>query len=601
MIVCREVDSGAVHVFDEPQKNPKPFLTYAQGVTKWIGHHFLKYDGPIIANLLGYCIDPSAIIDTLVLSRTLNYSLEGGHSLEAWGDRLGHRKDLFEDFSRWSFSLRNRCIQDTLINWELYNRFKPYLDDPTYRRALDIELSTEATCLDLHNNGFYFNYEKAQEYYSILQGTIEVLLKELQEAYPPLSVLIREINPKATAKGTIHMKDFRWLESKDLTPFLVDAPFSLFVYEAFNPSSNKQVIDRLWASGWKPTQKTDGHVNAIKEGLGEKMDHFRRYGWKISEENLGTLPADAPEASRKLAQWLTLKNRVSTLEQWFKAYRPSTGRIHGTFHHIGAPSHRMAHDNPNMANVYGEFSRDGKVSLYGKEFRQLWTVPPGKRLLGCDAEGIQFRVFAHYTNDKKLINVIETGTKEAKDDIHFTNWEIAGKHICVSREVAKTFGYAWILGAGIGQVASIFGCSHGEAKLAMDRFFKAYPGYAYLREEVIPRDVRNGYFRGFDGRVVFCDSAHRMPAYYLQCGEAVIMKLACIIWQEQLRKERINYKLVNYVHDEWQTEVDNDEELCHYISVVQANSIKQAGLELNLNCAMAGSIKKPGLTWYDSH
>jgi DNA polymerase I-like protein with 3'-5' exonuclease and polymerase domains len=135
----------------------------------------------------------------------------------------------------------------------------------------------------------------------------------------------------------------------------------------------------------------------------------------------------------------------------------------------------------------------------------------------------------------------------------------------------------------------------------MERFQKAYPGYAKLKNEIIPSDVRNGYFTGFDGRIVFCDSAHKMPAGYLQTGETVVMKLACQIWQERLKKEKINYKLVNDVHDEWQTEVDNDEELCQYVSEVQADSIRIAGEELNLNCPMKGSIKKPGLTWYDTH
>jgi DNA polymerase-1 len=385
-----------------------------------------------------------------------------------------------------------------------------------------------------------------------------------------------------------------------LTPFVAEAPFSLFDWEPFNPSSNKQVIERLWDSGWKPIEKTDGYIDALKKKNYDKLDHYQKYGWKISETNLATLPEDAPEAPRKLAQWLIYKNRLATLQQWFNAYSEASHRIHGHFNGIGSWSHRKAHDNPNMANVPSPVRRDGKSNPYGKEFRALWTVPEGKRLIGCDAAGIQFRIFAHYANDQALINAIVNGSSETQDDIHYQNWRIAGD-ICRSRDVIKTFGYAWILGAGVGQVSSIFGCTKPQAVQVMERFQKAYPGYAKLKNEIIPSDVRNGYFTGFDGRIVFCDSAHKMPAGYLQTGETVVMKLACQIWQERLKKEKINYKLVNDVHDEWQTEVDNDEELCQYVSEVQADSIRIAGEELNLNCPMKGSIKKPGLTWYDTH
>ena len=59
--------------------------------------------------------------DTLVLSRLLNPSLEGGHSLAAWGQRLGFPKGEFSDWDGGlTTEMETYCIQDTLVTQKLY-------------------------------------------------------------------------------------------------------------------------------------------------------------------------------------------------------------------------------------------------------------------------------------------------------------------------------------------------------------------------------------------------------------------------------------------------------------------------------------------------
>jgi len=97
-----------------------------------------------------------------------------------------------------------------------------------------------------------------------------------------------------------------------------------------------------------------------------------------------------------------------------------------------------------------------------------------------------------------------------------------------------------------------------------------------------------------------------MLAGYLQNGESCIMKTANILWRDRLRKEKISFKQVNFVHDEWQTEVDNDMDLALYVAQVQADSIKKVGEIFNLNCPLLGTYtdgKKTtiGENWYITH
>lgn len=548
---------------------------------------------------MGLSIDCSSrVIDTLVISRLLNFRVEGGHSLEAWGQRLGYPKSSWNDFSQWSQGLEDRCVGDTRINLELWTQFRPYYESPSHRPAIDTELRNSYFTWVMENNGFWFNHDQALEYLQELQETIRTLEATLATAFPKKAVPGPLIEPKALKSGAMSVIGLKWA-GQDLTEFSIGAPFTRIEWEEFNPKSSKQRIERLWEAGWKPIEKTKGHIAAIRTRDKEALKRFEKYGWTTSEKNLATLPPEAPEGAKTLARYLILNARLMMLQTWLKFYNPQTHRIHGTLNHIGSWTHRMSHDNPNVGNITGNKRRDNTISPYGRQFRELWGVAPGKLQVGTDAAGIQARVFAHYLNSPDFIKACISGSSETKDDIHYLNWKIAGD-VCPSREVIKTFYYAWILGAGFPKIAEIFGCTVEQAKEIDAKFQAAYPGYADLKVNQMPRDQRQGYFKGFDGRIVFIPEPRLLMAGYLQNGEACIMKRAAVIWNERLQKEKIRYTWMNFVHDEWQTELDNDIDLCHYIGEIQAKAIVQAGEEFGLNCPQDGEYKI-GLNWYATH
>ena len=98
-----------------------------------------------------------------------------------------------------------------------------------------------------------------------------------------------------------------------------------------------------------------------------------------------------------------------------------------------------------------------------------------------------------------------------------------------------------------------------------------------------------------------------MLAGYLHNGESVVMKHANILWHETLTNLKIPFKQVNFVHDEWQTEVENNYELAKKVAEIQADSIRIIGERLNLNCPLAGSILNQnkelaiGTNWSQTH
>ena len=349
-----------------------------------------------------------------------------------------------------------------------------------------------------------------------------------------------------------------------------------------------------------------------------KLETLKVTGWKINENNLSSLPASAPSPARLLAKRILLESRRRTLTEWLGLVRDDS-RIHGNFQGIGAWTHRMAHQQPNTANIPNEFDTQGLTKLLGKEMRSLWQAPRNRLLVGVDAEGIQLRIFAHYIDDKEFTDALVRGRKDAKTDPHSLNQRILGSP-CRSRAAAKRFIFALLLGAGITKLAQILECSEAECTAALDRLLERYTGFRKLKETIIPKDARNGYFHGLDGRKVLLpgqtvsERKHLAMSGYLQNGEAIVMKRATVKWYEKLRRDGFQVgerpaiivpgtktkitpqkiMLVDLVHDEWQTETPNNMEIAIRVAQAQCSALEETGIDLKLKCPLTGSFNNDG-------
>jgi DNA polymerase family A len=609
LIVVKDKTTGVNHVFRNVHEleEKRRFQQFAETVSHWVGHNILGWD---LGALDCVRILPTVYIwsriacnctDTLVVSKLVDYSREA-HSIKQYGIEFGLEKGDWDDWSGWSEEMEKYCIRDVDICERIFNKYAHIISSSNWASSLDTEQRIQLLCNDMSDVGFYYDRAKAEKILSKVNEGLAHLDGEINASFRPRLVPIAEVSPRLTKSGALNKSDFRWYKGNNLSEFN-GGPFVRCEWKSFNPSSPVQIVEVLNKAGWAPTHKTKTHIeverrlNRLKhqkrdkaldleyQELYTRFDKLKISGWKINEDNLNTLPDTAPASARTLAQRILLESRRKSLTEQLGLVGDDS-RMHGTFYGIGAWTHRMAHQKPNMANI------PTGAKLYGNEMRSLWRAPRNRLLVGVDAKGIQLRVFAHYVNDPILTEAVLHG------DPHNLTKETLGE-ICRSRQAAKRFLYSVFLGAGIPKISEILDCSAQEASVALETLLNRYPEYRQLKEEVIPKDARRGWFTGLDGRAIripgdtIGQRSHLAMSGYLQAGEAVIMKRAALKFWPKLKSFRA--KLVNFVHDEWQVEVPNDMAIALEVAKLMCSSLEDTGKELNLNIPIEGSY------WSEDH
>lgn len=382
--------------------------------------------------------------------------------------------------------------------------------------------------------------------------------------------------------------------------------FTIIEWQVFNPNSHKQATNLLNLAGWKPWEKTKAGNKAWfalqdKKITQAEHDEIMRYGFKVSEDNLETLPEDCSPEIKKLSLYKMVQNRESMLrKQYFPSIRD--GRIYGDVYSCGAVTNRMTHRNPNLGNIVSVKTDENDNPLrgiegrYGVELRELFTVHgEDRRLLGTDAEQLELRMLGHDMNDQNFINTLVKGNSEDGTDVHTMNQKVLSLS---SRKTAKTFIFAFIYGAGYAKLGSIVDGNADDGKRLKNQFFNSLPKLRQIFFDIKSVAERDGVIRGLDGRVINVRKAYAALNSRLQSSGAIVCKYwLCYIMQE-IYKQKIDAKLVLAVHDEYQFDVHKDD--AERLGKVCQKAIIKAGETLNLKLPLLANYKI-GKTWAETH
>lgn len=156
---------------------------------------------------------------------------------------------------------------------------------------------------------------------------------------------------------------------------------------------------------------------------------------------------------------------------------------------------------------------------------------------------------------------------------------------------------ATLYGAGPAKIGSIVGGGADEGRKLLSNFLKGTPALKKLQEKVA-KIAEKGTLPGLDGRRVHVRSPHAALNTLLQSAGAIISKQWLICLRRDLQAAGIEYKQINYSHDEVELEVDKN--LVDLVKTIAVKSANQAGEILGFRCPVDAEAKD-GTNWYDVH
>ncbi len=584
---------------------------YLDGFDRIVGHNMVGYDARKVFPLLGYHRPVDDLVDTLILSQLHEPTRRdgyGAHALDAWGWRLGIMKPKHNEWDKFSEAMLVRCEQDVEITYLLFRRLLKLLKGGT-KISSRVEHDMREFLDEMKETGFYFDMKKGKALYNTVFQRAGVLRAALESTVPPLPKQGKAVELKITKAGRVNRSNQQrittWLDlNRDTGLFpeqelddVVCGVYTLVDFTPFDPSSTHQIVAAMDRYGWRPTRKTK-----------------TKKSWAVTEDNLDTLPDDAPSCAKDIPIFMACESRHKLLKGLIEAASlRNDSTVHGSVLGLGTSTHRGSHRDPNMANIPGIESK-----YYGVECRELFTVEHPVKwvkhedgrysfseegeyvLLGCDAQGIQLRIFAHLTgskeygekvlNDPHSANLEALGIPKGEYDEHSGTYPLA-------RQRAKKFIYAWLLGAGPVMAGLILDISTAQAKEAIANFLDKTPGLRKLKT-YLKACARRGYMPLVDGRLAKLTSEFLAMSVALQGNEAAIMKRALVDWRKEYKRRGLDVRPVAWVHDEIQAVVHKD--VAEEAGELMNQAIRDAGVTYKLKCPMDGSFKI-GVTWKDTH
>lgn len=269
-VICAEnIETGEEYTFLNPshiQEEKERFIDFCRGVERFVMHNGIGFDAPMLNNLIADgVVDFDRVLDTLVVSRLVEYDVPGGsHSLAAWGQRLGFPKGDHSDWSCLSQEMIDYCRRDVKVTIKLYKKFTTIINDPAWQLAITTEHKIQMLCEEMTANGFAFDKSAAEGMLNQIEREMDELELSFQRDFPPKLQVVNEILYRVHANGE-EFATVRKAKEKYVTTDVVDGKLLCYDFVPFEPGSPKQRIDRLWEAGWQPVDKTKGHIQWERE------------------------------------------------------------------------------------------------------------------------------------------------------------------------------------------------------------------------------------------------------------------------------------------------------------------------------------------------
>lgn len=640
---------------------------FKDGTPTIVGHNYLGFDGWVLWKDfdLDFSVGKDTLcgrsvfyFDTLYASQYLLPDREGGHSLKSWGVRVGDNKiDYYNlavekgvipkgspegtEFSVWSSDMDIYCEKDTDVTEKVYLLLSRQLDDEKSHQAFRLGQKTFFLMAAQSFTGFEFDKGKAVA----LKARIEQMILDLKNEVEP------ELPKRPLKKSE---EDFYRMPAK---PFLQGGGLSATMMN-FIVKHSAEIISGTQIKAYGVVIDIEPHKAVMSElpmslqDQNAMKDYFLSIGWKPSMWNFkkgkdgrpvrdekGKLVQTSPkiqeagkicenlleldgELPQKIVRFLSLRNRLGILTGWLENKRLAwDGRLTTGSSGI-ASTHRQKH------TVVVNVPKAQDDVLLGKEFRELFTVQSGNKLIGCDQAALEARCEAHYVfeYDKEAANELISGDVHSKNAKAFYPTETAAFDIKSPdfnkedvgfkkyRSFSKNGKYCLSYGGSPTKLAQTLKQPEKRGKVLFDAFWAANDGLKKFKDKLEYTWEREGgkiWITAIDGRRLHSRSKHSLVNLCFQSTGAIIVDYALCLFDIKMGTLRLDnmgrpyylYKgklvrRVQYFHDEFGCEVDS--EIAEEVAKIMEWCMAEAGVRLKLNVPLVGEAKI-GLNWKETH
>jgi len=542
-LVAQELETGKELRFGGPKglyperENIQNLFQSAETV---VFHNGCKYDAPALENLgiVHRDVYRPNLVDTLVWSQLFWPDRPWGHSVEKWAKRLGcEQKVEHEDWSQFSEAMMERCASDVRIQVEMYKTLLKERGSWDWSLASRIEHAAAEAAFEQEKAGCEFRIEKAREYLNHLE-------KEMNDRQERLESLLGywvynrgEVKSPFKKDGNKTVNCYNWIGDAD-----VGGPFTKVRFERISLRQNEKVALRLMKLGWEPTEYT-----APTEKNPEGLPKLRP-----NKEVCPNLEKMDNEAGKVLSEYSKISHRYGQIKGWVQNYESrNDGRVSAVITGMANTGRRKHAVVVNVPKAEDEV-------FFGKEMRSLFTHRRGYKLVGWDADSMQLRIGAHYSDDQGFVKALTEGNKEKGTDAHSLIMKDASLD---TRADGKKSVYTGLFGGSENKFKQELG---DKGKGARDAVHARFPGVLSMKPAV-EKAAERGYLKGIDGRKIYIRKdedgkikKHTGLVMLIQSCEGIVMAFVYALLHRKIQEQNLDARLVIFNHDEIQAEVRQD-------------------------------------------
>lgn len=196
---------------------------------------------------------------------------------------------------------------------------------------------------------------------------------------------------------------------------------------------------------------------------------LKERGFELESTKSAVLKSLLPEPFiEELLKYRKLEKLHSTYTQGLLKLK-TLPRVHTRFNQVTQDDHgivtgRLSSSEPNLQNIPRVDKKNPDV--YGNKIRRLFVTKPDHVLLAADYSQIEYRLFAHFTQDPILLEAFKNDR-----DVH----EETGKLVGADRGVGKTLNFAAIYGAQPKKISQTANLTEDAATKMLNLYWRKMP------------------------------------------------------------------------------------------------------------------------------